>query len=272
MRRGTQERHDTLLALLARGTAAVERLATEVGVSPSTVRRDLARLEQEGRVARTYGGALVRERFHERSFTESEQLQQAAKSHIAETAVELVPDRAAVFLDAGTTCLALARLLAHRGPRTVVTRGLEAALLLAQAPGIDVVLLGGHVRPLSHGLVGPLTALSLDRMSFDVAVLGADAVDPERGLGEPTDEETSVKERAASRASRVLLLADASKLGTAALTAWLPVHPSWTLVTDAGADPQRVSAFADRGLRVLGSPAERVVHPPTAQRDEHRHD
>jgi DeoR/GlpR family transcriptional regulator of sugar metabolism len=251
VRRATQERHSALLALLARGPVAVERLAEEVGVSPSTVRRDLARLEQEGQVARTYGGALVRERFHERSFTESEQLQQAAKSRIAERAVDLVPDGAAVFLDAGTTCLALARLLAERGPRTVVTRGLEAAALLAQAPDVEVVMLGGHVRPLSHGLVGPLAALCLDRMSFDVAVLGADAVDPDRGLGEPTDEETSVKERAASRASEVLLLADASKLGPAALTAWLPVHPSWTLVTDPGADPQLLSAFAARGHHVL---------------------
>jgi DeoR/GlpR family transcriptional regulator of sugar metabolism len=251
VRRGTQERHSALLGLLGQGTVAVERLAEEVGVSPSTVRRDLARLEQEGRVARTYGGALVRERFHERSFTESEQLRQAAKSRIAERAVELVPDGAAVFLDAGTTCLALARLLALRGPRTVITRGLEAAALLAQAPDVDVVMLGGHVRPLSHGLVGPLAALSLDRMSFDLAVLGADAVDPERGLGEPTDEETSVKERAASRASKVVLLADSSKLGEAALTAWLPVHPSWTLVTDRGADPQLLTAFADRGITVL---------------------
>jgi DeoR/GlpR family transcriptional regulator of sugar metabolism len=253
VRRATQERHSALLGLLAEGTAAVERLAEEVGVSPSTVRRDLARLEQEGRVARTYGGALVRERFHERSFTESEQLEQAAKSRIAERAIDLVPDGAAVFLDAGTTCLALARLLAERGPRTVVTRGLEAAALLAQAPDVDVVMLGGHVRPLSHGLVGPLTASSLDRMSFDVAVLGADAVDPERGLGEPTDEETSVKERAASRAREVVLLADASKLGPAALTAWLPVPPSWTLVTDARADPRLLSAFAARGLHVLSA-------------------
>jgi DeoR/GlpR family transcriptional regulator of sugar metabolism len=251
VRRATRERHHALLELLAQGIAPVERLAEEVGVSPSTVRRDLARLEHEGRVARTYGGALVRERFHERSFTESEQIQQAAKSLIAERVLELIPDDALVFLDAGTTCLALARLLAVRGPRTVVTRGLEAAALLAQAPDIDVVMLGGHVRPLSHGLVGPLAALSLDRMSFDVAVLGADAVDPDRGLGEPTDEETSVKERAASRASEVLLLADASKLGPAALTAWLPVHPSWTLVTDPGADPQLLSAFAARGHHVL---------------------
>lgn len=251
VRRSTQRRLDALVALLEQGVVGVEPLAEEVGVSPSTVRRDLTRLEREGRIARTYGGALVRERFHERSFSESAQLNRAAKARIARSAAELVPDGATVFLDAGTTCLALARLLVDRGPRTVYTRGLEAAALLAPAPDLDVVLVGGCVRPLSHGLVGPLTTLALDRVSFDVAVLGADAVDPDRGLGEPTHEETSVKERAAARASDVVLVADASKLGRAAVAAWLPLEPSWTLVTDSSADPDTLSAIRAGGVRVL---------------------
>lgn len=250
IRPATQERHAALVRLLEQGVSGVETLAAEVNVSPSTVRRDLTRLEREGRIARTYGGALVRERFQERSFSESEQLHRAAKARIAGAAVDVVPGEATVFLDAGTTCLSVARLLLDRGPRTVFTRGIEAAALLARARDIDVVVLGGHVRRLSHGLVGPLTTLALDRISFDVAFLGADAVDPVRGLGEPTHEETSVKERAAARAARVLLLADASKLRTAPLTAWLPIQSSWTLVTD-DADAAILSAFRAQGVRVV---------------------
>ncbi len=253
VRRATQERHDALVALLEQGVVDVPTLAAEVGVSASTVRRDLSRLESEGRIARTYGGALLRERFHERSFTESVHLNRAAKSRMARAAADLLPDGATVFLDAGTTCLALARLLVGRGPRTVFTRGLEAAALLAPAPDLDVVLLGGTVRRLSHGLVGPLTMLALDRVSFDVAVLGADAVDPERGLGEPTHEETSVKEGAAARAADVMVLADASKLGPAGVSAWLPIDPSWTLVTDSAADPDVLAAFRSRGTRVVAA-------------------
>jgi DeoR/GlpR family transcriptional regulator of sugar metabolism len=254
VRRATQERHKALVSLLEQGVAAVDTLASKVGVSPSTVRRDLSRLEREGRIARTYGGALVRQPFHERSFNESERLHQAAKSRIAGVAADLVPDGATVFLDAGTTCLALARLLAQRGPRTVFTRGLEAAALLAKATQVDVVLLGGHVRPLSHGLVGPLTAMALDRISVDVAFLGADAVDPVRGLGEPTHDETAVKERAAASAARVVLLSDSSKLRPTAVTAWLPIDHSWTVVTDSSADPEVLSAFAASGVRVLTAP------------------
>lgn len=254
LRRATQERHAVLIRLLEQGVSGVETLAAEVGVSPSTVRRDLTRLEREGRIARTYGGALVRERFQERSFTESEHLHQAAKARIAGVAVDVVPEGGTVFLDAGTTCLCVARLLVDRGPCTVFTRGLDAAALLARAPDIKAVVLGGHVQPLSHGLVGPLTDLALDRTAFDVAFLGADVVDPVRGLGEPTHEETSVKARAAARAGRVMLLADASKLRQAAVPAWLPIDPAWTLLTDASADPEVLSAFRAAGVRVLTAP------------------
>jgi DeoR/GlpR family transcriptional regulator of sugar metabolism len=250
VRRATQERHDAMVALVREGVDSVEVLSERLGVSASTVRRDLATLQRHGRLARTYGGALVRDVFHERSFIESEQLNLGAKSAIAATAADLVPAAGTVFIDAGTTCLALAKLLVDRGPLTVVTRGLEAALLLSRADGVEVVVVGGRVQPLSHGVVGPLSALALDRYHFDVAFLGADAVDPVRGLGEPTVDETWIKERASAVADQVVLLADASKLEQPA-PAWLQVEPSWTVVIDAAAPAAAVAHLRDRGVQVL---------------------
>ena len=251
VRRATKARHDALLALLRNGVDGVDTLAERLAVSPSTVRRDLTTLQREGRIARTYGGALVRDVFQERSFSESAQINQEAKAEIAGVAAELVLDGATIFLDAGTTCLALARSLSSRTSLTVVTRGLEAASLLARSSDIDVVMLGGLVRPLSHGLVGPLSSLALDRLSFDVAFLGADAVDPDKGLGEPTPEETYVKELAAARAAEVVLLADASKLGPAQLPAWIPLAPSWRLVTDGRASEEMLGLFEAKGVSVI---------------------
>jgi DeoR/GlpR family transcriptional regulator of sugar metabolism len=253
MRRATQARHDAVVALVREGVDGVDTLAQRLGVSASTVRRDLSQLERQGRIARTYGGALVRDVFHERSFTESERLNLEAKAAIAAVAVELVPPEGTVFVDAGTTCLALARLLVERGPVTVVTRGLEAALLLARAPGVEVVMTGGRVQPLSHGVFGPLSSLALERLHFDVAFLGADAVDPERGLGEPTVEETWVKEQAAARADQVALLADSSKLAANA-PAWVNLEPSWTVVMDGAAPAEALEEIRGRGVRVLTTP------------------
>jgi DeoR/GlpR family transcriptional regulator of sugar metabolism len=249
-RRATRERHEAILGLLRTGVDGVQALAERLGVSSSTVRRDLSHLQRHGRLARTYGGALVPEVFHERSFAESERLNLDAKAAIAEVAVGLVPAEGTVFLDAGTTCLALARLLVDRVSLTVVTRGLETALLLARAPGVDVVIVGGRVQPMSHGVLGPLATMALDRLHFDVAFLGADSVDPERGLGEPTVEETWVKEEAAARADHVVVLADSSKLGQQA-PAWVRVASTWTVVMDAGAPQEAIDRLGRSGVRML---------------------
>ena len=249
VRRATMARHDAMVDLVRGGEDRVDVLSERLGVSASTVRRDLATLQRDGRLARTYGGALVREVFHERPFDESQQLNLKEKSAIAAVAADLVPPGGTVFIDAGTTCLALARLLATRGPLTVVTRGLEAALALSSADDLDVLIVGGRVQPRSHGVVGPLSALALERHHFDVAFLGADAVDPVRGLGEPTVDETWVKERAAAFADQVVLLADASKLAQRA-PAWMPLGDSWTVVMDAAAPEDAVAQLRERGAHV----------------------
>ena len=254
-RRGTRSRHEALIELLRQGTARVDDLAEALAVSASTVRRDLAHLEGERRVARTYGGALVPEAFQERPVEESAGLRVQAKAAIASTARPLIPPASTIFLDAGTTCGALAALLATDEPPggnlTVVTRGLETAGTLAAADHLDVLILGGQVRQLSHGMVGPLADLALDRLAFAVAFLGADAFDPRRGVGEPTLEETRIKERVADSAARVVVLADSSKLAISSAPAWTTSASGWTLVTDPGAPGDLVRRCAEAGVELL---------------------
>ena len=244
-RAGTRARHATLLQLLREGVTSVEELSDRAGVSASTVRRDLARLREDGEVARTYGGAMVAP-FHERSVGDSARHRLEGKTAIARLAAPRVPAGGRIFVDAGTTCGALARLIAadaSLGPLTVVTRGLETAVVLADAEHVDLELLGGRLRRMSHGLVGPLATLALERMAFDVAFLGADAVDLSRGVGEPTIEETLLKEQVAGLAQRTVVLADATKLGTGA-PSWTRLTGPWTLITDGADDDVRSQADA----------------------------
>jgi DeoR/GlpR family transcriptional regulator of sugar metabolism len=252
-RRGTRERHEALLKLLREGMTQVEELSGALAVSPSTVRRDLGRLTEDRRVARTYGGAVVPEAFHERPIAESALVRRRAKAVIASAALDLVPGSGTIFVDAGTTCAALARRLVEAPvPREglIVTRGLETAATLAESREMDVVMLGGRIQPLSHGLVGPLTDLALDRLSFTAAFLGADAVDPRRGIGEPTLEEITVKERVAARARHVIVLADATKLDVDA-PAWTRLEAGWTLVTDADAPSGLEQSCADARVTLI---------------------
>lgn len=241
----TRERRQQLMGLLRAQPTSVEELALALGVSPSTVRRDLGQLAAAGEVARTYGGALLRD-FHEQPFVTSRHQRRTEKAAIAAAAVQLVDaGMHTVFIDAGSTCLALAGLLAA-GPRTIVTRGLEAASALVGSEHIDLILLGGRVRRLSHGVIGPLSALTNERLSYDIAFFGADVVDPDRGLGEPTLEEIAVKGDVARHARRVVILADSTKALGPVAPAWLPLASDWTLVTDASLPAPMLHAFRRR--------------------------
>ena len=102
-----------------------------------------------------------------------------------------------------------------------------------------------------YSTAGPLAALTFARMTFDEAFLGADAIDPRHGLGEPTLDETYVKEEAAVRARHVTVLADATKFEEAQLPAWLSLERGWGLVTDAAAEPAALDALRRAGVEVV---------------------
>ncbi|OLT00994.1 hypothetical protein BJF90_06765 [Pseudonocardia sp. CNS-004] len=243
LRRGTRSRHERLLALLRAGTTHVDDLAVTLGVSPSTVRRDLARLTEQAAVTRTYGGALTAAAFHERSLHERQRLEPAAKAAIGAAAADLCPESGTIFLDSGSTCARLAEQLVDRTGLTVVTRSPEIAVFLSGAPGLESVLLGGTVPAKSHGLVGPLAALALERLVVDVAFLGGDAVHPAYGVGEPTLPEVAVKEKVTERARTIIVLADATKLSPHAVPCWAPLPGAWTLVTNES-DPDVLGPIA----------------------------
>lgn len=249
--RGRDERLREIVRLLRSGETRVEDLATTVEVSESTVRRDLASLEADGEISRTYGGALPNEPFHETALRERMTVEVAAKTRIGAAAAAWVEDGATIFVDAGSTCAQLAEHLRDRRDLTVLTRGLEIALLLADSP-VEVIVVGGAVSPSSHGLTGAITQFVLERFSVDIAFLGCDAVHPAWGVGEPTIEEAATKEQAARHARRTAVLAHADKLTPDAALTWAHLPPGWTLVTDETHE-QRLHPFRQQGVTVVSA-------------------
>lgn len=237
------QRRQHILARLQAGNADVEALCKELGVSASTIRRDLARLEAAGRLLRTYGGAAATEQsFHMRA-KENKREKQA----IARLAARLVQAGETLLLDAGTTTGALAAELATREGLHVITNGLSVMTALAGAPGVELTVLGGHMRPLSLGTVGPAAEQALRRLTVDRVFLGCDGIVAGRGICEATAAQAALKELMIAQAREVYVLADADKLGHAAATSWTPLPAHWTLITDA-----RATAAQCAGFRALG--------------------
>jgi DeoR/GlpR family transcriptional regulator of sugar metabolism len=249
-----QRREEIVRLSGTRGMASVTQLAERFEVSASTIRRDLARLEATGRLARTYGGAMAAGGHAEPSLQQRIGEAFPEKLAIARWAAQQVEPGESLVLDAGSTVAALAHQLRDRTGLTIATTSLTVLGELVRAEGLTVHCLGGTLRTVSQALVGPIAENALERMSFDRAFLGADSVDAERGICEADLAQSRLKELMAQRCTQVYLLAHGAKLGRRPFHSWTRIAPGWTLVT-TGSEAQ-VAPFRDNGIRVVTVPVD----------------
>ncbi len=246
-------RRQELSRLLEAGrNVSTARLAARLGVSEMTIRRDLDALQRGGRAIRCYGGAVAAGRVTlEFQFDQRHRRQLEEKRRIGVAAASIIQKGWTVFLDTGTTALEAARALAaRRVPCTVATSSLVVASELWALPEVELVLLGGRVRKGSPDLAGPGTETMLDRLTADVAFIGADGIDVHRGSFATDVETARVGERMAANARRCIVLADSTKLGHAGAARVLTTEQMKELITDRAAPAACVAALRRRGVKV----------------------
>jgi DeoR/GlpR family transcriptional regulator of sugar metabolism len=256
------DRRSRLLDLIrVRGFAALEELVRELGVSESTVRRDLDALEEQGSAKRTHGGVLYAggmPRLAE--FDERQPANWAAKRAIAAKAAELIGDGETVLLDGGTTTYEVARLLVGRSLQ-VVTNSLPVANLFASESRSDLVLLGGYVSPRTGVCLGPYANELLGRLHVTTTVLSAAGI-AEEGLFNAHLLLAETEQAMLRAAGRVMVVADSSKFGRKSLTLVAPLAEIDAFVSDDGLAP-------DWRSRIVASGSELVIAtvPPDVEDD-----
>ena len=255
----TERRLQVLARLDEAGRASVDALARDLDVTPSTIRRDLARLAADGALVRTYGGAVAGTVVPGPDVLDP---RLASKRAIGAAAAALVEDGQTIAISSGTTALELARCLVDRR-LTVITNALDVVGVLLDRPGIELVVLGGVVRPVMHSMLGHLAELALRELRADALFMGIGALSAERGLMNDAIPEI-LTDRALRRASTAcVVLADSSKLGAVAPAFVFGIEEVDTLVTDAQADRQEIAALEARGMRViLAASPERSISRP----------
>ena len=229
----------------------VEELSAELGVSPAPVRRDLAELDDRGAVRRVHGGAVATEsRLTEPLFEDKTTLAAAEKQSIAQAALRLIQPNDSVFLDGGSTVLALAALLRDRTDISVTTNSLRVAVELA-AGGPPLILVGGELRRLSQTFVGPLTRFTIDPLHVDKAFIGTIGLTLDAGMTTTDPREAYTKTLVMEHARQVVLLADSSKFGKVSFTRVGSLDRVDLLITDRGASRKQIAQFAKRHIKVL---------------------
>jgi DeoR/GlpR family transcriptional regulator of sugar metabolism len=245
------ERHRKILySLSARGSVRTTELATEFDVTEETIRRDFEKLEGEGQLVRTHGGAATLEFSHKDSPLR-ERIEQNAggKARIARAALRHVREGGTVFFDASTTVLQLAALLPDR-PLTVVTNALQTALTLAEKSNIAVFLLGGKLGSSSLSCTGWAAAQGIAQHRIDTAFLSCKGLDGARGASEATEEQAWIKRDLIARASEVILLADRTKVGLSSNFFYSTISGIDLLITDEPLSPDALQSISAQGARV----------------------
>jgi DeoR family transcriptional regulator of aga operon len=247
-----ERRHRIVELLREHGKVTVEALAVRFATSAVTIRTDLAALEANGALERTHGGALRRQDDDDQPIKVKRTLHHAEKVRIAKAAAALIQDGETVILDSGTTTAEIAKQIRKLDVQSinVITNALNIAALLTDVPAVRLIMPGGILRPESNSLSGHMAEAALANLQADRLFLGADGLDPERGVMTPHLPEAQLNAKMIEISRQVIVVADSSKLMRRNISLIARVEQLHMIITDAGADPDVVAELRRRGVEV----------------------
>ncbi|MEJ2632255.1 MAG: DeoR/GlpR family DNA-binding transcription regulator [Acidihalobacter sp.] len=247
------ERRQTIMERLQRsGRVLASELAAEMSVSEDMIRRDLRELSAAGLCQRIYGGALLSTPTASPLSQRTRQIPERKRA-LAERALALIEPCQIVFMDSGSTNLAIASILPSDAELTVVTNAPAIAAALTDHSRITLLLLGGRVLPGNGAAVGAATVRNIRRMRADLCLLGACGLDPGVGVTTFDPDEADVKRAFVDASTDVAVAATNDKLGTAAPFVVARADRISQLVVEADAPRARAERFEDLGIGLLAA-------------------
>jgi DeoR/GlpR family transcriptional regulator of sugar metabolism len=247
----TQARRlDAICAHLAQHyRIGIEDICRLYGVTRDTARRDIVRLDADGRVLRVRGGAVLPPQGRQVRHYDERDGASVPKQAIGAAAAALIRDGDRVLFDTSTTVVEVARALSA-SPLHAVTNSIDIAELLGKRDGIELHLTGGQFNPWQRSLEGAQARQAIAQFQFDKLILGACAIDAV-GLTCPSSDEAALKGAMMRQASQVIVVADASKFGKAFLHRLCTFEGVDLLVTDSAPPAAMAAALAAVGVEVV---------------------
>lgn len=230
----------------------VAELSETLSVSEPTIRRDLQKLEELGRVRREHGGAMI----VEEATPELPVLLRVAecaeeKRRIGRAAAQQIKDGETIFLGSGTTTLEVVRFLDDKKNLTVITNALNIATQLANNPSTHVIVTGGVLRHSELSLIGHMVEQTLKELHADKAIISLRAIDLNEGLTNDDFLETMTDRLIIQFAREVILVADHTKFGKVATGVVAPITAAHTIVTDDQTPLSLIQQLRKIGITVI---------------------
>ncbi|WP_276354523.1 DeoR/GlpR family DNA-binding transcription regulator [Cohnella caldifontis] len=233
------------------GRVEVPALAEELRVSTETIRRDLERLDREGRLKKVYGGAVkVEADSIELPFDVKTALQSREKAAIGKLAASLVKNGDTVMLGNGTTTIEIIRNLGESRDVTIVTHSTPALLLALDAFPGKVIFIGGEVNKRQKSAEGPLAEMLLNQLRVNKAFLSAGGVSLADGVTDYELAEASISRKMMERADETVFLIDSSKFGNTTFANVCSLDDVYTVITDRHCSAEWKQYLADKDIQV----------------------
>ncbi len=221
-------------ALTAHGVLSVGELCRLVQASPATVRRDLAELEREQVVERSFGGAALKvERPAEQAFAVREEQDAAGKHQIAAAVLQRLKPGSTIFMNDGSTVMAIAREIVASGLQLfVITPAVNVAAKLSESATVTACLLGGFVRQTSLATAGPFAEAMIEQFNADYAILSPDGLEPKHGLTFSHAEDAAIARKMGEQSRHVIAVATSGKFRRLGRITAVPFKAIGTLISD----------------------------------------
>ncbi len=247
------ERRDEIVRIIRMDrTVRVNELSEKFGVTEETIRRDLDKLDKEGIVKKTYGGAVLVENVSEdASFSDRIKLNMDEKRRIAAYANEIITDGETIFIDMSTTALEFIKNVDASKNITVITNSLTAMNELANKSNVNLITIGGSFNSDTLCMEGPMTTKFIDFYYVDKTLFSVKAISRERGIMDSREHSAEIKRHMIENANKAILLADHSKFDKNALTKIVDIEGVDMLVTEHSLNDEWVAYLEKKGIETV---------------------
>lgn len=231
----------------SRGSVQVEDLAQELKVSAMTIRRDLVKLQKEGKLERCHGGAVAKQ---EVNYAEKQTSHRNVKEKLADRCVSFVSEGDTIFLDAGTTTYEIAKRIQGIPNILIVTNDLEIARLFRDSE-VEVFVCGGRVQKETGSMFDRYAAGLLADFKFDIGFFGAASINEAYEVTTPTIEKMWMKRETPKQCEKAYLVVDHSKFGRQAMIRVNHLKDYTAVITDYKFPKEDLAKLREMGTVIM---------------------
>ena len=252
-----EERQAKILEMLERdGKVLVKELAEIFSVTEDSIRKDLSSLEMDGKLKRTYGGAVsIEEKLQMTEANRRRISDVEAKRKIATNAVKFMQSQDLIFLDISTISIAIAQILEKTDNNyKILTNMVDVAVMLARNPKIELFCAGGKINQSREGFSDSLTLEFISAFRPDVSFIGAFGIDIKKNSLTSRDPAGGILKARIIELSKIsYVIAESRKIGVVGNYSFTALEKVDGIITETSLSENLTTAAEKLGVRIISA-------------------